>query len=140
MKRSALLAVAAIFLATSAVAAATMTVQQEMKALVEPASNTVFALGGDVDPANGPDAAKVPEARWQQGMLAAEALQTVAADLNGSQRKPGSEWDAAAKDFARLAADAQKAALKKDGAAFSTAANALADTCTACHTKYKPKS
>ena len=29
--------------------------------------------------------------------------------------------------------------MKKDGAAFSTAANALGDTCTACHSKYKPQ-
>ena len=42
-----------------------------------------------------------------------------------------------ARPFAKLADDAERAAMKKDGAAFSTAANALGDTCTACHSKYK---
>jgi len=122
-----------------AAVAATMTVKDEMHALVDPASNTVFAVGGEVDPANGPDAAKVPEARWQQAMLAAEALTQAAKDLNGHQKQAGEVWAKSASDFARLADDAAKAAKKKDGAAFSKAANDLGDTCTACHSKYKPQ-
>lgn len=125
-------------LAGAAVAAG-MGVKDEMKTVVEPASNTVFAVGGDVDPANGPEAAKVPEARWRDALMAAQALKGAAEHLNGSQKQPGAEWTKAAQDFARLAADAEAAAMKKDGAAFSTAANALGDTCTACHAKYKPQ-
>ena len=124
---------------TGATVAAGLSLKHEMKSVVEPASNALFAVGGEVDPANGPDAAKVPEARWQEGLKAAQALTAVAADLNGAQRKAEPEWTQAAGDFARLAAAAETAALAKDGAGFSTAANALADTCTACHTKYKPK-
>ena len=30
--------------------------------------------------------------------------------------------------------------MKKDGGGFSTAANGLGDTCTACHSKYKKQS
>ena len=111
-----------------------------MKTVVEPAANTIFAVGGDVDPANGPDAAKVPAARWAEALKAAQALRPVAADLNGPQKQPGAEWTKSAADFAKLAADAEKAATKKDGAAFSTAANDLGDTCTACHSKYKKQS
>ncbi|WP_309606244.1 hypothetical protein [Phenylobacterium sp.] len=122
-----------------AAVAAGVSLKHEMKRVVEPASNALFAVGGDVDPANGPDAAKVTEARWQEGLIAAQTLTKVAAHLNGAQRKAGPEWTQAAGDFARLAAAAETAAQAKDGAGFSTAANALADTCTACHTKYKPK-
>ncbi len=138
MHRIVLTALAAGFVATAAFAAAS--VKETMKGVVEPASNTLFGVGGDVDPANGPDAAKVPDARWQEGLKAAQALTLVAADLNGPQRRAEPEWTAAAADFAKLSTAAEKAAHAKDGAAFSTAANALADTCTACHTKYKPKS
>lgn len=120
-------------------AADSMTVRDEMRALVEPASNTVFALGGDVDPANGPDAAKVSHARWQQGLLAAQALKLAAVDLSGAQRRPGPEWAASAGDFARLTRDLEAAATTRNGAAFSSAANALGDTCTACHSKFKPQ-
>jgi len=122
-----------------AAVAAGMSIKDEMKAVVEPASNTLFSVGGDVDPANGPDAAKVADARWQEGLKAAQALTTVAAELNGPQKKSEPGWTQAADDFAKLSAAAEKAAQAKDGVGFSTAANALADTCTACHTKYKPK-
>ncbi|HEV7383841.1 MAG TPA: cytochrome c [Phenylobacterium sp.] len=122
---------------TGAAFAAGMTVKDEMKTVVDPATNTIFAIGGDVDPANGPEAAKVPDARWREALKAAQSLKTAAADLNGPQKQPGAEWTKSAADFTKLAADAEKAAMKKDGAAFSTAANALGDTCTACHSKYK---
>src|SRR3954466_3312315 len=138
MKRTALFAIATALLATGAVAAASSKI--EMKQVVEPASNTLFAVGGVVDPANGPDAAKVPAARWAEGLKAAQALKVVGEHLNGAQKQPGQEWTSSAVDFNKYAAAAEKAAQAKDGAAFSTAANALADTCTACHTKYKPKS
>ena len=117
--------------------AAEMSVKDEMKTVVEPGANAIFAVGGDVDPANGPDAAKVPAARWDEALKAAKALKGVAADLNGAQKKPGEDWTKAAADFARLAADAETAATKKDGAGLSKAANDLGDTCTACHSKYK---
>ena len=123
-------------LAGAAVAAG-MSVKDEMKSVVDPATNTIFAVGGDVDPANGPDPAKVPAARWQEALKAAQALKAAAADLNGPQKQPGPEWTKSAADFAKLAADAEKAAMKKDGAGFSAAANGLGDTCTACHSKYK---
>jgi hypothetical protein len=119
---------------------ADMTVKAEMKTVVDPATNTIFAVGGDVDPANGPDAAKVPAARWAEALAAAQKLKASAADLTGPQKQPGVEWTKSAADFAKLADDAVKAAAKKDGAAFSKAANDLADTCTACHSKYKKQS
>lgn len=131
-----LLAVAAGAVATASVAAG-MSVKDEMKQVVDPATNTIFAVGGDVDPASGPDAAKVPAARWAEALAAAQKLKASAADLIGPQRQAGDVWTRSAADFAKLAADAEKAAKAKDGAAFSTAANGLGDTCTACHSKYK---
>src|SRR3954447_8023434 len=106
MKRTALFAIAAALLATGAVAAASSKI--EMKQVVEPASNTLFAVGGDVDPANGPDAAKVPAARWSEGLQAAQALQAVAEHLNGAQKQPGQEWISAAADFSKYVTAAEK--------------------------------
>jgi cytochrome c556 len=139
MRKVPLALILSLSLAGGALAAG-MTVKDEMKTVVEPGANTIFAVGGDVDPANGPDAAKVPAARWDEALKAAAALKGVAADLNGAQKKPGEDWTKAAADFAKLAADAETAAMKKDGAGFSKAANDLGDTCTACHSKYKQQS
>jgi cytochrome c556 len=129
-------AIISLSLAGAALAAG-MTVKDEMKTVVDPATNTVFAVGGDVDPANGPDAAKVPAARWAEALAASTKLKASAVDLVGPQKQPGDVWTKSAADFAKLAADAEAAAKKKDGAAFSKAANDLGDTCTACHSKYK---
>ena len=139
MRKAPLALILSLSLAGAALAAG-MSVKEEMRGVVEPGANTIFAVGGDVDPANGPDAAKVPAARWDEALKAAKALKGVAADLNGPQKKPGDEWTKAAADFAKLAADAETAATKKDGGAFSKAANDLGDTCTACHSKYKKQS
>jgi cytochrome c556 len=136
MRRTPLAALISLSLAGAALAAG-MSVKDEMKSVVDPATNTIFAVGGDVDPANGPDAAKVPAARWAEALAASQKLKAAAADLTGPQKQPGDVWTKSAADFARLADDAVKAAGKKDGAAFSKAANDLGDTCTACHSKYK---
>ena len=136
MRKAPLALILSLSLAGAALAAG-MSLKDEMKSVVEPGANAIFAVGGDVDPANGPDAAKVPAARWDEALKAANALKGVAADLTGPQKQPGDEWTKAAADFATLAAEAETAAGKKDGAAFSKAANDLGDTCTACHSKYK---
>jgi cytochrome c556 len=134
-----LIAAVTAALTTTALAAGT-SVKDDMKQVVDPATNTIFAVGGDVDPANGPGAAKAPAARWAEALAAAQKLKASAAILTGPQKQAGAEWTKSAADFTRLAADAEKAAIKKDGAAFSKAANDLGDTCTACHSKYKKQS
>jgi cytochrome c556 len=136
MRPIALAAVAALF--TSAALAAGLPLKDEMKQVVDPATNTIFAVGGDVDPANGPDAAKVPAARWAEALAAAQKLKGPAASLTSTEYKAkGPVWTSSAADFARLAAAAEAAAKTHDGAAFSKAANDLGDTCTACHSKFK---
>jgi cytochrome c556 len=138
MRAIALSAAAALF--ATGVLAAGLDVKAEMKAVVDPATNTLFAVGGEVDPANGPDAVKVPAARWAQALAAAQALKAPGAHLTASDYKAkGPVWTKSAADFARLAAAAEAAAKAKDGAALSKAANDLGDTCTACHTKFKPQ-
>jgi len=115
-------------------------VKAEMKQVVDPATNTIFAVGGEVDPANGPDAAKVPTARWAEALAAAQKLKAPAAHLTAAEYKPkGPVWTTSAADFARLAAAAETAAKARDGAALSKAANDLGDTCTACHPKFRPR-
>ena len=134
------LALVASLSAASVAVAAGIGVKEDMKTVVDPASNTAFAVGGDVDPANGPDAAKVPAARWAEALAAARKLKVAGGHLVGLLLQPGAVWAKSAADFARLAADAETAAMKKDGAGFSKAANDLGDTCTACHAKYKKQS
>jgi cytochrome c556 len=116
--------------------AADLTVKAEMKQVVEPASNVLFSVGGDADPANGPDALKVPGERWKAAADAALQLKEVAAKLNDAGR---AKWRGFVRDFADESTAALAAANAKDGAALSTAANALSDTCSACHAKYKPQ-
>lgn len=112
--------------------------KKEMKAVVEPASNTLFAVGGDVDPANGPDAAKVPAARWAEAGAAAAKLKVEGRALvAGKYGKPAGEWMADARKMADLSVAAEAAAKARDGAALSKAANDLSDVCSACHGKYK---
>jgi len=132
--------VAICLLTAVAAEAADLTVKAEMKQVVEPASNVLFSVGGDTDPANGPDALKVPGERWKAAADAALQLKEVAAKLNDAGRaKAGPEWRGFVKDFAEESTAALAAANAKDGAALSTAANALYDTCSACHAKYKPQ-
>jgi len=135
-----LIIAAAVAAFATAALAAEMSVKDEMKQVVEPGANMIFSVGADVDPANGPDAAKVPAARWDEALKAAQALRGVGDLLVGPQKQPGEEWTKAAADFAKLAADAEAAAKKQDGAGFSKAANDLGDVCTACHSKYKKQS
>jgi cytochrome c556 len=136
MRSAPVIAVLSLAFAGAALAA-DLSVKDEMKTVVDPAANTIFAVGGDVDPANGPDAAKVPTERWADALKAAQALKGAATYLSGPQKQPGDEWAKAAADFTKLANDAEKAAGAKDGAGFSAAANGLGDVCTACHSKYK---
>ena len=140
MRLSAFAVAAALLAIVTAAEAADLTVKAEMKQVVEPASNTLFAVGGDADPANGPDAAKLPEARWKEAADAARELEKVAAKLNDAGwAKAGPEWRGFVKDFADQSTAALTAANAKDGAALSMAANALSDTCSACHAKFKPQ-
>ena len=140
MRPAPLAGVLCLALAGAAVAAEA-DVKIEMKAVVGPATDTIFAVGGEVDPANGPDAAKVPAARWAEALAAAGKLKAPADHLTaGTYRAKGPVWTTSAADFARLVGDAQAAARTKDGAALSKAANDLGDVCTACHSKYKKQS
>jgi len=136
----ALLVLAGALAGETALAAGPASIKDEMKQVVEPASNTLFGVGGDVDPANGPDAAKVPDSRWGEAAAAAKALKGVATGLTAKDRaKPGAEWAGFAKQMADLSDKALAAATKKDGAALAQAANDLSDNCSACHAKFKPQ-
>jgi cytochrome c556 len=121
MNRIATLAALGLLALGTEAVAARLSVKVEMKQVVEPASNTVFNIGGQVDPANGADAKATP-AEWTSAATAARKLAAVAAALNEKGR-----------------AKAAKAAAAHDGAGLSKAANDLSDNCSACHAKYKPQ-
>ncbi len=129
-----LLAVASVGLAQSG-----LSIKDEMKTVVDPASNVVFAVGGEADPANDPKP-HLTDARWAEAAAAAEKLKTVAAALAAPGRaKDQGVWLTDAKSMGDIAGAALKAAQAKDGAALSAAANNLGDSCTTCHSKYKPQ-
>ena len=139
MNRIAVLAAVGVVAVGSGAMAARLSVKAEMKKVVEPASNTLFAVGGEVDPANGPDAKATP-ARWTEAAVAAHKLSAVAAGLSQKGRtKPGKDWPVFVKQMADLSAKAAKAAAAHDGAALSQSANDVSDNCAACHAKYKPQ-
>jgi len=116
------------------------TVKEDMKAFVEPLSNTLFAVGGEVDPANGPDAPKVDDKRWEEAADAADVMTRVADGLNDKAvARPGPEWAVLTQQMHEIGARALKAAMTKDGAGLAQAANDLSDNCSACHAKFKPQ-
>lgn len=120
--------------------AKTAAVKAQMKTVVGPASDTLFAIGGEVDPGNGPDAAKVPAARWDEAASVAAKLRAAAAALQTPELSyDAGVWTASAQKMETVSAAALKAARARDGAGLSQAANDLGDVCTACHTPYKPK-
>jgi cytochrome c556 len=143
MSRLAPLAVVTLALAGAAAAAAVQAAPPPsvMKSVVDPAANALFAVGGEVDPANGPDAAKVPAARWAEAGAAAAKLHAVSLRLQQpDQAKDQGPWLDFAKAMAKQSADASAAVEARDGAKLAQAANDLGDTCSGCHAKYKPKS
>jgi len=129
-----------VALAAVGLMALTPSIKEAMKTIVEPASNTLFSVGGEVDPANGPDGAKTPDARWRAGADAAGKLKSVGLAMQSADAvRPGEDWIKSAKAMAEISDAAEAAAKAKDGAKLAQAANDLGDTCTACHTRYKPK-
>jgi hypothetical protein len=131
-----LAAVAALALAAAAPAA---DVKQMMKAVVDPQSTLLFAVGGEADPANDPPP-KLAPARWAEAASAAARLEASAVSLQqpGALKDKGL-WLDEAKKMATLSAAAGAAAKAHDGAKLSQAANDLSDVCSACHAKYKPQ-
>lgn len=141
MPRPLTVSVLVLALALAGVAqAAPPTLKEQMKTVVDPAANALFAVGGEVDPANGPDAAKVPAARWAEAAAAAAKLQGVATGLQGpGVAKDQALWLSEAKKMAAISAKAAAAAKAHQGEALAQAANDLGDVCSACHAKYKPQ-
>lgn len=138
--KSAVLAIAGLLAICSAAEAAALTVKEEMKQFVEPLSNTLFAVGGEADPANGPDAPKVTDQRWDEAAKAADTMTRVAEAMTEQDRaKPGPEWATLAKQMHDISERALNAAKTRDGAGLAQAANDLSDNCSACHAKFKPQ-
>ena len=131
---------AALTLAASGALAAgkASPVKQLMTNAVTPASNTIFAVGGEVDPGAG---GKVKPARWVQGAAAARQLHTAALNLQKpGVARAGADWKRYSIQLASAADRAAKAAAAKNGAGFSKAANDMGETCGGCHAKYQGRS
>jgi cytochrome c556 len=138
-KTGAALTACLLAVASASLAQSGLSIKDEMKTVVDPASNVVFAVGGEADPANDPKP-HLTDARWAEAAAAAEKLKAVAASLADPARaKDQVVWLTDAKSMGDIADAALKAARTKDGAALSAAANNLGDSCTTCHSKYKPQ-
>jgi cytochrome c556 len=137
----AIILAAGLGLATAALATSpALSVKAEMKQIVEPASNTLFAVGGEVDPANGPGQPRTADARWKEAVEAAAALKGVASDLQTpTLARDAGAWKDVARQMAASSAAAETAARAKDAAGLAAAANALSDSCSGCHARYKPQ-
>lgn len=124
--------------ALASAASAQLSMKDEMKATVEPAANALFAIAGEADPANGPAEAPTPDARWKEAAEVAKTLQLIGEDLLRPGRSlEAPEWRVIAREMRDLSADSVRAAKAKDGKALSESANALAETCSACHGQFK---
>lgn len=122
--------------ASTAPPAAQGSVKDQMKLVVEPASNLLFAVQGEVDPANG--APPAPAGRWTAAVNAAAQLKGVAvAMMQPGHAVDGGDWMRLSREMGVAADQASAAARARDGAAFSDAVNAMSDNCGACHGKYK---
>ena len=67
--------------ATAGGSVAKGTIKEQMKVIVQPSADTLFAVGGAVDPANGPDAPKVEASKWTDAGKAAEAIKSSGASM-----------------------------------------------------------
>ena len=114
-----------------------LSIKDEMKTVVEPASNLLFAVQGEVDPANSPGP-PAPAARWTAAADAAGKLKGIAVSMTDPARaKDTGQWVSLSQEMGEAADKALKAARAHDGAGFSDAVNAMSDNCAACHGKYK---
>jgi len=133
-----LAATACLATGVCATARPVFSIKDQMNAIVDPSSKLIFAVGGEVDPANGPS--KTDDARWAQAADAAAQLKAAATALQRRHvAKDRGLWMSDAKLLGATAAAAERAAIAKDGMDFSAAANDLGDVCTTCHTRYKPQ-
>lgn len=124
--------------ATATAAPKTSPVKALMTKTVTPASNVVFAVGGEADPSNSP--LSVPAKRWAEAAAAAAQLKAAGQRMQKPPlAKDQRQWARYAAQLATVSDRAQKAALGHNGARLSQAANDLGESCSACHAKYKPQ-
>jgi hypothetical protein len=113
----------------------------KMKAVVDPASSELFNRAGAADPENGPDQTLPDAAGWAKLKADAEALKGVAEWMRrpANGRTGEAAWMKAAAAMVSLSGEVSRAAAARDPKALAKAANDLSDTCTACHSVYKPQ-
>jgi hypothetical protein len=139
MRRPLMLALTACLAAIGVAAADGASIKTEMSSVIDPSSTLIFTIGGEVDPANAPGAPTTPE-RWAQAADAAGKLKDEANWLMlKGQAKDHGFWMSDAKLLRGAAAAAERAAIAHNAGDFSAAANNLGDTCTTCHSRYKPQ-
>jgi cytochrome c' len=106
-------------------------VMQVMQAIVKPASDAVFAAGGEPP-------------KDMAGWIAVEYQALALAEsgnllMIGNRVKDSADWMKMSRAMVDTSAVALKAAQAKDAAAMSKASDAVYDTCESCHMKYLKK-
>jgi|SoiMethySBSTD1v2_1073268.scaffolds.fasta_scaffold172936_2 hypothetical protein len=107
------------------------TTLQVMHAIVKPASDAVFAAGGEP-----PKDAKAWTALENQAIALAESGNLL---MLGDRAKDQGDWMKFSRALVDASAGAVKAAQAKNADAMSTASDAVYETCEACHMKYLKK-
>ena len=107
------------------------TVLQVMHAIVIPASDAVFAAGGEA-----PKDDKGWTALQNQAIALAESGNLL---MLGDRVKDTGDWLKMSRALVDAAATALKAAQAQNANALSTASDAVYDTCESCHSKYLKK-
>ena len=106
-------------------------VLQVMNAIVKPASDAVFAAGGDP-----PKDAKAWTQIENQAVALAESGNLL---MIGDRVTDQGDWMKFARALVDASADAVKAAEARNADAMSTASDAVYETCENCHMKYLKK-
>jgi len=102
-----------------------------MNAIVKPASDAVFAAGGDP-----PKDAKAWTRIENQAVALAESGNLL---MIGDRVTDQGDWMKFARALVDASADAVKAAEARNADAMSTASDAVYETCENCHMKYLKK-
>lgn len=107
------------------------TTLQVMQAIVKPASDAVFAAGGEP-----PKDGKAWTALENQAIALAESGNLL---MLGDRVKDQGDWMKFSRALVDASAGAVKAAQAKNADAMSTAGDAVYETCETCHLKYLKK-
>lgn len=118
-----------------------LTVKDLMRYVLNPAAETFWQAGGEVDEGDERNArTPTTEARWYDALAAASVvLETGNMLMMDGRARSDPDWARWSADLNKAGAQGIVAAQARDGAATFAAGSAMYDSCFACHVKYIPR-